>query len=487
MLFSTFDYFVFLPLIAVVHWLLGDNRWRTWLILLGSAAFYLAWNPVDAVVLAYVGTASYIAGRLIPQVPKKSGTNADRNPSENNPKATELSTPLRHSAAPVWTAALAILGPLLFYKYVHFALANVAILVPALPVPPKQHLPIGISFYSFQALAYVLDVRRGQAPEKNPIRYATFLCFFPHLVAGPILRAANLLGQLGAERHLSRDDVGYGIFRLCIGLIKKLLVADVLRLGMVDSVFTDPSSFTGPEILVAVYAYTLQIYCDFSGYTDFAIGSARLMGFQIPENFDRPYQATSVANYWRRWHITLSDWVRDYVYYPMGGSRGAGLIPYRNTMATLLILGVWHGANWTFVVYGGLHGIAVGVNRWWKRRPAWTEPRGAGLVWRWALTFQFIVIARILFRADDLDHAWRIGAALTEKWEPAMPRYSLHAWAVLALGYAVHWSPKSWMLSVRNGFSLTSPVLWGLALAATAFAAVRFGVGDSLAFIYYSF
>ena len=387
----------------------------------------------------------------------------------------------------MWVAALAILGPLIFYKYVHFGLSNVAILLPGIPVLPKQHLPIGISFYSFQALAYVIDVRRGQKAERDPIKFETFLCFFPHLVAGPILRASNLLDQLNAKRTLSKDDVGYGVFRLCVGLVKKLLVADVLRLGMVDSVFTDPSAFTGPEILVALYAYSLQIYCDFSGYTDFAIGSSRLLGFHIPENFDRPYQATSVANYWRRWHITLSDWVRDYVYYPMGGSRGGGLIPYRNTMATLLILGVWHGANWTFVVYGALHGLAVGLNRWWKQRPNWAEPTGIGVAWRWFLTFQFIVIARILFRADDLDHAERIVLALGEKWELAMPRYSYHAWAVLILGYLVHLSPKRWMLSMREGFSKTSPVLWGFALAAIAFCAVRFGVGDSLAFIYYSF
>lgn len=462
MLFSTFDYFVFLPLVAVLHWIVGDNRWRTWTIFLASAAFYLAWNPVDAVVLAYVGVVSYLAGRF-------------------------FGRGLPTSVGALWGATLVILGPLIFYKYVHFGLSNLAMLVPGLPVLPRQHLPIGLSFYSFQALAYVIDVRRGQPAEKSPIRFATFLCFFPHLVAGPILRAENLLGQLGAKRTLHKEDVGYGIFRLCVGLVKKLLVADVLRLGMVDSVFTDPSAFTGPEILIALYAYTLQIYCDFSGYTDFAIGSARLLGFTIPENFNRPYQAFSVANYWRRWHITLSDWVRDYVYYPMGGSRGAGWLPYRNTMATLLILGLWHGANWTFVVYGSLHGVAVGLNRWWKRRSGWTEPSGAGLVWRWLLTFQFIVLARILFRADDLDHAARVVSALGDKWEVALPRYSLHAWIVLALGYFVHFTPLRWAISLRTAVAGSSPLVWGLALAATAFAVVRLGVGDSLAFIYDSF
>jgi D-alanyl-lipoteichoic acid acyltransferase DltB (MBOAT superfamily) len=383
-----------------------------------------------------------------------------------------------------------MLAPLCFYKYAHFALSNVALAIPGVEpwVPPKGHLPIGISFYSFQALAYVLDVRRGQAAERDPVRYATFLCFFPHLVAGPILRASNLLGQLAKDRTLPREDVGYGIFRLCVGLLKKLLVADVLQQGIVDTVFTDPSAFTGLEVLVALYAYTLQIYADFSGYTDFAIGSARLLGFEIPENFDRPYQATSVANYWRRWHKTLSDWVQDYVYFPLGGSRGGGLKPYVNTMVTLVILGVWHGANWTFVVYGVLHGLAVSLNRWWRKRPGWTEPAGAGLAWRWALTFQFVVVARILFRADDLAHAGRVATALISRWDTlAFPRYSLHAWAVLTLGYAVHFSPKAWALAARARFSTLPALAWGVTLALVGWACTRFGVGDSLAFIYYAF
>lgn len=224
-------------------------------------------------------------------------------------------------------ASVAILGPLVFYKYVAFIGETLHAAVPAIPAPPRQHLPIGISFYSFQALAYVLDCRRGQAPEASAVRFSTFLLFFPHLVAGPILRAKDLLAQLAAERSLSREDVGWAVSRLCSGLVKKLLVADVLRVGIVDSVFIDPAQFTASEVLCALYAYTLQIYCDFSGYTDFALGSARLFGFRIPENFDRPYQALSVAGYWRRWHITLSDWVRDYVYYPMGGSRAAASCP----------------------------------------------------------------------------------------------------------------------------------------------------------------
>jgi D-alanyl-lipoteichoic acid acyltransferase DltB (MBOAT superfamily) len=467
MLFSTFDYFLFLPLVAVGHWLLGGKGPRATLLLVASAIFYLAWNPVDALILAWVGAVGFGAAHLLGRL----------RPTQRVPT--------------LWGVALLMLGPLLFYKYAHFVGENVAALVPGLTpwVPPKGHLPIGISFYSFQALAYVIDVHRGQPPERNATRYATFLCFFPHLVAGPILRSHTLLDQLAADRSLSRDDVGHAIWRLGVGLVKKLLVADVLAQGVVESVFIDPSAFTGLEVLTALYAYTLQMYADFSGYTDFAVGSSRLLGFRIPENFDRPYQATSVGDYWRRWHMTLSNWVRDYVYYPLGGSRGAGLAPYRNTMVTLVILGIWHGADWTFVVYGILHGLAVSLNRWWKKRPGWRAPAGFfALGWRWFVTIQFVVIARILFRAEDLGHAEQIAAALVDRWDPiTLPRWSPHAWAVLGLGYAVHLTPRAWAHTVRDRFVALPAPAWGLLLALLGVATVRYGVGDSLAFIYYAF
>jgi D-alanyl-lipoteichoic acid acyltransferase DltB (MBOAT superfamily) len=467
MLFSTFDYFIFLPLVAVGHWLLGGKEGRTALLLAASAIFYLAWNPVDSLILLWVGAvgfgASHLLGRLAP--------------------ATRIPT--------LWGVAALMLGPLFFYKYAHFVGTNVAALVPGLTpwVPPKGHLPIGISFYSFQALAYVIDVHRGQAPERSPVRYATFLCFFPHLVAGPILRSHTLLDQLGAERSLSREDVGHGLWRIAVGLVKKLLVADVLAQGVVDSVFIDPAAFTGLEIFTALLAYSLQMYADFSGYTDFAVGSSRLLGFQIPENFDRPYQATSVADYWRRWHQTLSNWVRDYVYYPLGGSRGSGLVPYRNTLVTLVILGVWHGANWTFVVYGILHGLAVSLNRWWKKRPTWQAPKGiVAIGWRWSLTFSFVVVARILFRADDLAHAEQITVALFDRWETiTLPRWSLHAWIVLLVGYALHLTPRRWAHAVRDRFVALPAPVWGATLAVLGLACVHYGVGDSLSFIYYAF
>jgi alginate O-acetyltransferase complex protein AlgI len=467
MLFATFDYFLFLPLVALIHWLLKSNPGRNAWLLVTSLIFYSAWNPLDTVLLVSIIAVAYAAARW-----------TDSRPPESR-------------GLPVALAVTLLVSPLLFYKYLHFAAESLQILIPSLPVPPRQRLPIGISFYTFQAIAYVVDVRRGQKAEQSPLRFATFLLFFPHLVAGPILRASVLLAQLNGVRSLTREDVGEGIFRLCTGLTKKLLVADVLQLGMVDSVFTDPEAFTSTEVMVALYAYTLQIYCDFSGYTDMAIGSARLLGFKIPENFDRPYQALSVGDYWRRWHITLSDWVRDYVYYPMGGSRIGGWKVYRNTFLTLLILAVWHGANWTFVLYGVIHGCAVSLHRFMRSRRKKGEEEEAlsipGVAWRWLLTFHFVVLARILFRSDSIEHAATVSRALVASLEWVMPRYSYHAWAVLLLGYAVHLSPRRWAVQLREAFVRLPAPVQGLALALAGAACLRWGPGDSLSFIYYSF
>jgi len=462
MLFPTFDYFVFLPLVAVVHHVLRERGLRAGWLTVTSLVFYAAWNALDTFLLLAVIAASWGAGRLVERT---------------------------RSPLTLGLVVVGLLSPMAYYKYLHFVAENLQLLIPALPVPPRAHLPIGISFYSFQAVAYVVDVHRGQPAERNPVRFSTFLLFFPHLVAGPILRASTLLAQLDSDRFVSREDVGYAIARLGTGLVKKLLIADILRIGIVDSVFTDPGRFTGLEVMIALYAYTLQIYCDFSGYTDFAIGSARLFGFRIPENFDRPYQALSVASYWRRWHITLSDWVRDYVYYPLGGSRGGGLAPYRNTFLTLLILGVWHGANWTFVVYGLLHGCAVSLNRWWRKSGPGQHERPLdawGWAWRFLATFHFVVLARILFRSEDLGHAGTVTLALLDT-TPALPRFSTHATLVLVLGYAVHFTPKGWRAYATQRFQGLPAVAWGVALALLGWACVTWGPGDSLAFIYHDF
>ena len=440
MLFPTFDYLLFLAIAATAHAVIRTAGARAGLLVALSVAFYLSWNPADLPVLLGVIALAWLGGLLLPRL---SGS--------------------ARAFAP-WAIGAAILTPMLVAKAADGA-----------------WMPIGVSFWSFQALGYTIDVHRGRAPERNPVRFATFLLFFPHLVAGPILRAGDMLAQVAADRVITRGDVGAGLTRILVGLVKKLLVADVLRVGIVDSVFADPSAFSGFEVMLALYAFTLQIYADFSAYTDIALGSARLFGFHLPENFDRPYQSLSVAEYWTRWHRTLSGWVKDYLYFPLGGSRSH---PTRNTLVTLEVLALWHGFSPTFALYGLAHGLAVAASRWWRTGPgAGLRPGPVGIAVRWALTFHFIVLARILFKCVDLAHVAEVTRAL---FDPvfAWPRFSAHALAVLILGYAAHLSPHRWALVARDHVAGLPPWLLGLLLALAGYAAARFGVGSSLGFVY---
>ena len=483
-LFHSLDYLFFLPLVVLLYWGL-PRRWRLGVLGAASLFFYGSWNPIYLLVMLLVVVVGWAGGQWLWHWRRWRGE------------------------AVVRTVALVLLlTPLFFFKYFDWVAESLEIALAwaglELGIPRVElTLPIGISFFTFQALAYVIDVgrlaRKGDpdAAETNLLRFATFQSFFPQLVAGPIVRRHELLPQLKRLPLLQGHMVGAGVYRICRGMVKKVLFADVLRVAMVDPVFASPDNFTGIEQLFALYAYTLQIYCDFSGYTDIAIGSARLFGIELPENFRRPYQATSVAGFWRRWHITLSNWVRDYIYYPLGGSRvdGGEWKVYRNILATMLIIGMWHGASWNFVVYGLLHGTAVGINRWQRkrtgRRPGDPMP-GTGLAkawawtWRFLLTFHFVVLARILFRADDLGHAWQLVEGLTDT-SLLMPRFAPLAWAVFATGWALHFSPEAWRDRSESWFKQQNPLIWAGVAAAIGALAMTAGSGDSLAFVYYQF
>ena len=285
--------------------------------------------------------------------------------------------------------------------------------------------------------------------------------------------------------------MGAGVYRIARGFAKKVLIADVMRVSMVDPVFADPSRFTGIEMLFALYAYTLQIYYDFSGYTDIAIGSARLFGIELPENFDRPYKATTVAGFWRRWHITLSNWVRDYIYFPLGGAQvDRPWKIYRNLMLTMLIIGIWHGASWNFVVYGLLHGTATSINRYFRKRSGRglndPLPNWWAWLWRWTLTFHFVVLARILFRAEDLSKAWSLTTGLFD-FTLVMPRFAPLAWFVFFVGYAIHFTPTDWSDDGEAWFERQHPLVWAVVCGLVGATVFQMGTGEHLAFVYYQF
>jgi D-alanyl-lipoteichoic acid acyltransferase DltB (MBOAT superfamily) len=325
------------------------------------------------------------------------------------------------------------LGMLGVFKYHGFFVENLRALtgldLPALDVL----LPVGISFYTFQTLSYTIDVYRGHlAPTRSLLDFAVYISFFPQLVAGPIVRARDFLPQLRARPALTEADFMAGIRKIVVGLTKKVLIADVLALHVVDPAFAPGASASGAAAWLAVYAYAIQIYCDFSGYSDIAIGSARLLGFRFLENFDAPYLARNVQDFWRRWHISLSTWLRDYLYIPLGGNRKGWARTQLNLIATMGLSGLWHGAAWKFVVWGLLHGAGLLWCRWLQAR-GWSLRGRAGHLLAILLTFHFAAFAFVPFRATDLTAAGEMfGRMLAPGTLPPLAPLTL-----LALGLAL--------------------------------------------------
>jgi D-alanyl-lipoteichoic acid acyltransferase DltB (MBOAT superfamily) len=476
MLFNSLLYMLFLAVVVGVSWALVRWRWgRTVFLLITSCLFYMAWDPRYILLILGAATWDWWMARTIDALP------------DSQAKRRKL----------LMLASVAVnLGLLCYYKYLGFFAQNLTAALQAIglqaviPVA-KVALPLGISFFTFQSMAYVIDVWRRELPaERNLLRFLLFATFFPQLVAGPISRAHTLLPQLHRAPQLDEHAVGDALFRIAKGLAKKVIFADWLALNLVDRAFSHPELYSGAEVMVALYAYSLQIYCDFSGYTDVAIGSARLLGVTLPENFARPYRARTVAEFWRRWHISLSTWLRHYVFFPLGGSKGSIWLAQRNTLITLTLIGLWHGANWTFVVYGLIHGLAIAWNRWQHRKLPkdwshdqlpWTQN-----LWRIALTFHFVVLARILFRAPSLADAGKVTAALWQNgW--GLARIDRGTWAVLVVGFALHWLPPRWADDLQQRFR-SWPVAWqGAALAGVAVVMGAIAETDAVPFIYFQF
>jgi D-alanyl-lipoteichoic acid acyltransferase DltB (MBOAT superfamily) len=369
------------------------------------------------------------------------------------------------------------LGVLAAFKYWNFAVDAFASLSAAAGLHLRAShlrlvLPFGISFFTFETMSYTIDVWRGELePAKRYVDYLLFVCFFPHLVAGPIVRPAQMLPQLARGPVAHPAMQARGLLRIGTGLVKKIVIGDYLAQAIVDRVFAAPERFTSLEVLLAVYAYAAQIYTDFSGYTDVAIGSAALFGYELPENFDAPYLARDLQDFWRRWHISLSTWLRDYLYKPLGGSRRGTVRTYRNVMITMVLGGLWHGASWTFVVWGTVHGAALALTRAWQR--ARGRPAGpSGAVWTaiaTLATFHFVCFAWVFFRAPTLAHAGLALSQLTRgSWslEHVAPRVVV----VLVAAALLHLAPRDWETRTRDAFAATPAVVQGIVLAALAMA-----------------
>jgi D-alanyl-lipoteichoic acid acyltransferase DltB (MBOAT superfamily) len=318
-------------------------------------------------------------------------------------------------------------------------------------------------------MSYTIDVWRGRLePTRRYLDYLLFVSFFPHLVAGPIVRPYQMLPQLARPPAVDAAAQAAGLLRIAGGLAKKIIIGDYLAQAIVNRVFATPERFTALEVLVAVYAYAAQIYADFSGYSDVAIGSAALFGYELPENFDAPYIARNLQEFWRRWHITLSTWLRDYLYKPLGGSRSGPVKTYRNLMITMVLGGLWHGASYNFVVWGALHGGALAVTRMWQRSPR-AQSFGARLPgWLAALaTFHFVCFAWIFFRAPSFAHA-ALALRQIARGSWALEHIAPKVFAVLALALVLHLVPARRELLARSAFVRSTPVVQGLVLAFAA-------------------
>ncbi len=362
------------------------------------------------------------------------------------------------------------LGMLAYFKYTNFFIEiGEGIMGRNLFEFQNIFLPVGISFFVFQSMSYTIDIYRGKiAPLTRYVDYLFFLSFFPQLVAGPIVRAKDFLPQIRKPLHLSRQMLASAIFLIATGLFKKAIISDYISLNFVDRVFDEPLLYSGLESLMAIYGYALQIYCDFSGYSDMAIGLALMLGFKFPKNFDAPYKSATITEFWRRWHISLSSWLRDYLYISLGGNRKGQLRTYINLLVTMLLGGLWHGAALRFVLWGALHGTALALHKMWlslipSAKSQGSEMSLAGRIVGVVLTFHVVCLGWLLFRADSMQ---TVGIMLQQIFtafngqifSQVIAGYPVIV-AMMATGYILHMLPSSlneWScrLLSRGGFLL---------------------------------
>ncbi|MEI8051260.1 MAG: MBOAT family protein [Actinomycetes bacterium] len=404
MLFPTIDFALFFLAAFALCWVLSPfpTPWK--LAVLGLSYFFYGWWEPKFVLLLVAETAiAHVGARMITRA------RDDR-------------------TARLWKIAAvgSLLGILGYFKYAGFfavSIDNVARSVGLGNLIPliQPTLPLAISFFTFMAISYVIDVARDELDPASPIDLAVYLAFFPHLIAGPIVRGSELLPQIRRRRDEKHIDYSRAIHLIVRGLFKKVVISSFLATAIVDPVFVSPSGHSALDVLFGIWGYAIQIYCDFSGYTDIAIGLALLLGIKFPVNFDAPYSAVSLQDFWRRWHITLSRWLRDYLYIPLGGNRGSEGEIARNILLTMILGGLWHGAAWTFLAWGTLHGVGqvVGHRRREARVAAGKPPQTTGLiahighvVW----TFQFVCLAWVFFRATSFTNAFEVLGRLFSGW-----------------------------------------------------------------------
>ena len=484
MLFNSFDYLIFFPVVVVAYFAIPHrHRWK--LLLVASYYFYMSWKAEYVLLIVCSTGVDYWAGLRMGTAPDRSG------------RRVFLGLSLASN-----------LGLLFAFKYANFfndsfravlEQFSIGYHAPAFDVL----LPVGISFYTFQTLSYTIDVYRGdREPERHLGIFALYVSFFPQLVAGPIERSTRLLPQFLKEHALSYERVADGLQLILWGLFKKLVIADRLAI-YVDRVYAEPGAYQGLPIWIATYFFAFQIYCDFSGYSDIAVGSGKVLGFDIMDNFNRPYSARTIRDFWRRWHISLSTWFRDYVYLPLGGNRVKVMRWYVNLFIVFTVSGLWHGAAWNFVIWGALHGLflisAIASAPLRDRIPDAVGLRGsspAGQAVQVMVTFHLVLLAWVFFRAASFTDAMLVFSGMVDfssttfTLEALNVAYSSNldlALAVLLIAFMEAVQLMQARGNVRGALLRRSPVLRWSFYYALASAVVFLGVFQHVEFIYFQF
>jgi alginate O-acetyltransferase complex protein AlgI len=465
--FNSTVFALFFAAVWVGYWLLRRREApRVWLLLIASYFFYGYWDPRFLWLIGGSTALDYSIGRVL----------------------SSTSAPGRRRLL-VTLSLVGNLGALAFFKYWGFFIEEAGALIESLGLQAnlptlRVILPVGISFYTFQTLSYTLDVYRGAlTPERNFARFALFVAFFPQLVAGPIVRARDFLPQIPRPPVLTSAAFSSGLWLIFWGLTKKIVLADLLGRELVDDVWSNPEGAGGWLTLIGIYGYALQIYGDFSGYSDCAIGVARLLGFELSRNFDFPYRSTAPREFWRRWHISLSTWLRDYLYISLGGNRGGNWAMYRNLMLTMTLGGLWHGASWMFVIWGVYHGAILVIDRLLGLE----DPKGAlHRSVRVLAMFQFTCLGWVFFRSQTTGDAWAVlGSLFQPVAEGARTPSALVAW-VMAGAFAVHLFGAIDEDRLGRGFVRLPAVVQGVIYAFWVGLLMSFQVGAK-PFIYFQF
>ncbi|MDO4993714.1 MAG: MBOAT family O-acyltransferase [Bacteroidales bacterium] len=474
MIFSSGVFLLLFLGFSLVYWALGTKTTlRLMFVTAFSYYFYYKSSGFYFFLLAIVTVSDYYMARMIAEVRDTS----------------------RMTAKFLIIFSLTLdLGLLFYFKYTNFFGEMWASLTGGTFSALDIFLPVGISFFTFQSLSYTIDIYRGQLkPLDSMLDYAFYVSFFPQLVAGPIVRARDFIPQIRRPLCVTNEMIGRGVFLIIAGLFKKAVISDYISVNFVERVFAQPDLYSGLENLLAVYGYTLQIYCDFSGYSDMAIGLALLLGFQFPKNFDSPYKSQSITEFWRRWHISLSSWLKDYLYISLGGNRKGKFRQYLNLMITMLLGGLWHGASLNFIVWGGFHGLMLVVDKLFNTSFLNRQKEGTSGVswWRILITFHLAAFAWIFFRNQTFEGSFLMLEQIFTNFQPQIfLQWATSYWAVgllMLLGYVLHFLPQSWWERSQQFVTRSPLVVQALLIVAVIFIVIQVKSSDVQPFIYFQF